>query len=352
MPNQKIKNWQKLKSNPKLLEKFLMREKVVQGLRAWFVQENFHEVETPLLLPIPTTEPYYDVFGTDLKIFGEEVRRAYLAPSPEFQMKKLLAAGLKNIYQIDKCFRNNEGKSKIHQTEFTMLEYYRAQTTYEKLMIDMEEMFLFVLRHINQDETSTILKYQSHSFDLAQPFERLTVAQAFKKYANIDEEILLSEEKLKLAAQKKGYHVDENTIWEEVFNQILLNEIEVYLGAERPTILYEYPKSQAALARLTPGKPDCADRFELWIAGLEIGNAYGELIDAKEQKQRCLEEIKTCKKLGKTYVEDFDHDFIEALENITDDCSGIAMGVDRMIMLFADVDNIDEVTFFPTSELF
>ena len=131
----------------------------------------------------------------------------------------------------------------------------------------------------------------------------------------------------------------------------MLNEIEPHLGEKVPTILYEYPRSQAALARLSQNK-NYAERFELWIAGLEIGNAYGELIDPIEQEKRCQKEIKTCQKLGKDYVKDYDHDFIDALANIESECAGIAMGVDRITMLFANTDNIDDITFFPTRELF
>ena len=346
-------NWQKLRDQKISLEPFLVREKVIHSLRAWFAQENFHEVDTPLMLTIPTTEAYYDLFETQLKIFGHEPRAAYLAPSPELQMKKLLAAGLENIYQIGKCFRNGEGLGPQHQTEFTMLEYYRQHHPYEKLMTDVEEIFRFLLHRIHpqQAPSNHTFIYQNHRYNLDRPFTRLRVAEVFFNYAGIDEKTLLDQNLLLKKAIAKGYKVAAETTWEEIFNQILLNEIEPHLGQDQPTILYEYPKQQAALARLTPGKPQFADRFELWVAGLEIANAYGELLDAQEQERRCQNEVSINQELGKTHITDYDHDFIAALRDIKEPCSGLALGVDRLAMLFANVTDIRQLTFFPTDEI-
>lgn len=391
--NSSSPTWQKLRTDPQKLEKLLIRETVIQVLRAWFAQENFHEVETPLMLSLPTTEPYYDLFQTELKIFGEKPRTAYLAPSPELQMKKLLTIpGMENIYQLGKCFRNQEGRGPRHQSEFTMLEYYRSGVGYEKLMDDLEEIVRFLMVKISasqeqfqkkksfsqeedekfhqtktsdpcqeEDEKShqtktsdpCLFNYQGKKYDLSLPFRRLTVSEAMAQYAGLSEDEWLTEKAIKASAQLKGYSVDAKTSWEELFDQILLNEVEPNLMA--PTFLHRYPLKQAALARLCADDERFAERFEFWWAGLELANGYGELVDPEEQSARCQEEITTCQNLGKKEITDYDHDFIEALKILSASqkkYAGIAVGVDRLAMIFADVSDISEIVFFPTSEIF
>lgn len=390
--NSSSPTWQKLRTDPQKLEKLLIRETVVQALRAWFAQENFHEVETPLMLSIPTTEPYYDLFQTELKIFGENSRLAYLAPSPELQMKKLLTIpAFKKIYQLGKCFRNQEGRGPRHQSEFTMLEYYRAGADYEQLMDDLEEIVRFLAQKVfaqklsssslvadghssnDPEKTSSSINghssndqrkispqvtikpfiYQQQPYDLYRPFRRLSVSEALKQYAGLEEDEWLTTAAIKKTASLKGYSVDQQTTWEELFNQLLLNEVEPHLI--EPTFLHRYPRQQAALARLCADDERFAERFEFWWAGLELANGYGELVDPSEQSARCQAEVSFCQQLGKKEITTYDKDFVKALEYLCatgQKYAGIAIGVDRLAMIFADVSDISDVVFFPTSEIF
>ncbi|MDO5561166.1 MAG: EF-P lysine aminoacylase EpmA [bacterium] len=338
-----MKNWQKIKNEPELLNNFFKREKIINALRQFFQSKNFHEVETPLLVPNPGTEPYLEVFATQLQLQNEKPKTAFLVTSPELQMKKLLAAGLENIFQITKSFRNGEGRSPTHNSEFTILEYYRANATYFDLMTDLDELLPYLFG-------GEKLTYQGKNYDLSQGCLRISVKDAFAKYAHITEKELLNRDLLCARAAEKGYQIDEHTTWEEAYNQIFLNEIEPNLGQDRPTIIYDYPRAQAALAKLCDDK-NYAQRLEVYLAGLELGNGFGELTDAAEQENRCLVDLRERERLGKTAY-DYDHDFIEALANIDFPAAGIAIGVDRLIMLAADVADITQITFFPTTEIF
>lgn len=340
---EKVKNWQKIKAEPERLTKFLGREKVIRRLRQFFSERGFHEVETPLLVPNPGTEPYLEVFETKLLLQNEAPKAAFLVTSPELQMKKLLAAGLGNIFQITKSFRNGEGRSPTHNSEFTILEYYRQDATYFKLMDDMDQLLPYLL--------GEKLTYQGKIYDLSQGCERMMVKEAFAQYAQVTEKELLDRDLLCAVAVKKGYQVTAETTWEEVYNQIFLNEIEPRLGQVRPTIVYNYPRAQAALAKLCEDDPNYAQRLEIYLAGLELGNGFGELTDASEQESRCQADLAERARLGKTPY-DYDHDFIAALGEINFPAAGIAIGVDRLIMLATNAGDITEVTFFPTTELF
>ena len=338
-----MKNWQKIKNQPKILDKFLVREKTIKALRQFFQSKNFHEVETPLLVPNPGTEPYLEVFATQLKLQNETPKTAFLVTSPELQMKKLLAAGLGDIFQITKSFRNGEGRSPTHNSEFTILEYYRHNATYKDLMTDLDELLPYLL--------GKTLIYQGKKYDLAHGCQRISVKEAFWHYAQITEAELLDRELLCQKAQAKGYQINSQTTWEEVYNQIFLNEIEPQLGQTQPTIIYDYPRAQAALARLCDEDQNYAQRLEVYLAGLELGNGFGELTDAAEQEKRCQADLQERARLGKTAY-DYDHDFIDALAAIDFPAAGIAIGVDRLIMLAADVADIQQITFFPTTEIF
>lgn len=343
MTTEELKNWQKIKAEPEKLKKFFWREKTIDLLRQFFKARDFHEVETPLLVPNPGTEPYLEVFATKLQLQDEEAKTGFLVTSPELQMKKLLAAGLGNIFQISKSFRNGEGRSLTHNSEFTILEYYRQDATYFDLMNDMDTLLPYLAGGMT-------LTYQEKIYDLSQGCDRIRVKEAFEKYANVNEDELLDQNKLKEKAKEKGYQVNEKTTWEEMYNQIFLNEIEPQLGQKKPTIVYDYPKEQAALAKLCADQ-NYAQRMEVYLAGLELGNGFSELTDAAEQESRCQADLRERARLGKmTY--DYDHDFIAALEAIDFPAAGIAIGVDRLVMLLADVSDITEVTFFPTREIF
>lgn len=366
-------NWQKIKQNPDLKQHFLMREQVLDGIRSFFKGKGFHEVETPQLVRYPGTEPFLEVFQTKLQTAEGQSQTGYLITSPEYAMKKLLSAGMGNIFQICKAFRNGEGLSSRHNPEFTILEWYRVDADYTDVMKDCEEMILFLLNIANvglknnnwiPDQVPPIrrasrdgnhrnlLFYQGRDYDLTSPWPRISVAQAFQKYAQVDTKTLLDEQKLLQVGKDKGYQVDENTTWEQIYNQIFANEIEPELAKlNTPMIVYDYPVSQAALSRKKKSDPRFAERFEFYIAGLEIGNAFSELNDAVEQEARIDVDLLQRDKLGKVKYGK-DQDFVEALREGMPESAGIAVGVDRLVMLLSNSENISETLFFPAKEVF
>jgi len=374
-----MKTWKKLKENPKLWDRYFVREKVLRETRNFFLKEGFHEVETPLLNPALPPESYLEVFETELIFRDKTRRRAFLTASPEMSLKKLLAAGIGDCFEICKSFRNQEDRSLLHNPEFTMIEWYRVNADYRKVMEDVENWIYYLAAnpdiqcHCESDVTSDeaipsglprhfvprndklqnsgILTYKNKTLDLTPPWERISIKESFQKYAGLDLDSHFDLEKMKKAAKKKGYKVENNT-WEELFNQIFLNEIEPHLGNEgKPTIIYDYPKDMAALAKLKKSDPNYAERFEFYLFGIELGDAYTELTDWKEQEERFKNEVQLRKKLGKIEF-DYDRDFIEALKSGLPDCSGIAVGLDRLIMILSGADNVADTLFFPAVELF
>lgn len=347
-----MKNWKKLKNNSELLKPFLIREQVVDAIREFFKKEGFHEVDTPLLVQSPGTEPYLEVFESELVTPGYENKKAYLLTSPELSMKKLLSAGMGSIFTICKSFRNGEGLSSFHNPEFSILEWYRVNADYTDVMKDCENLLLHILTvlKLNEDGKNQ-LEYQGVIYDLSTSWERISVSEAFEKYAGISKEDMLDKEKIVLIAKEKGYQVNEQTTWEEAYNQILLNEIEPHLGKSKPTILYDYPASQAALSKKKESDPRFAERFEFFIGGIELGNAFSELTDADEQEARMIADLKYRKELGKVEYK-MDSDFIEALRLGMPRTGGIAVGVDRLVMLFSNSASIKDTLLFPVDDVF
>jgi elongation factor P--(R)-beta-lysine ligase len=352
-----MKTWEKLKKHPELWDRYFVREKVLTAIRRFFLDRSFHEVEIPYLAPDLPPESYLEVFETTFLTRERRPLRAFLPASPEPFIKKLLVAGIGNCFSISKSFRNTENKSKTHNPEFTILEWYRTNADYMDIMDDCEELLVFINTYLQRMtgvkdlKRPTELIYQGKKINLSAPWERLTVSEAFKQYAQIDLPRALTFEALAPIAQKKGYSVGSEDTWEELFHQIFLNEVEQHLGKGRPTIIYDYPASQAALSRKKENDPRFAERFEFYIEGLELGDAYSELTDWKEQKERFKEETIERKRLGKI-DHPIDEDFINALKAGMPKSGGMAVGVDRLIMLFSDVVDIADTLFFPASEMF
>lgn len=347
-----MKNWKKIRENKELLKPYIVREKVVDAIREFFKKSGFHEVDTPLLVQSPGTEPYLEVFESELKTPGYENKKSYLLTSPELSMKKLLSAGMGSIFTICKSFRNGEGLSSFHNPEFSILEWYHVEADYTDVMNDCEDLMLYILNYLdlNQDGKNK-LSYQGKTYDLSTPWERISVSEAFEKYAGVLKDDMLNEEKIVKIAKQKGYQIDESTTWEEAYNQILLNEIEPHLGKDKPTILFDYPASQAALSKKKKDDPRFAERFEFFIGGIELGNAFSELTDADEQEARMIEDLQYRKELGKVEYK-MDKDFIEALRLGMPETGGIAVGVDRLVMLFSDSSSIKDTLLFPVEDVF
>lgn len=353
--------WKKLRNDPSFLNRLKIRETMIDAIRAFFKQNDFTEVSTPQLVLSPGTEPFLEVFETTLKIDNFPDRRAFLLTSPEYALKKLIAGGLGSCFEICKSFRNGEGISTTHNHEFTILEWYHVNGDYTNVMTDFELMVKAIALKLMEStkldhEVSIVggtilLGYQGKQYDLSAPWERISVADAFQTYAQVSERDLHDEIKLVEIAHAQGLSESPILTWEEAFHLIMLNKIESHLGRKRPTILYDYPTPLAALAKKKTDDPRYAERFEVYLAGLELGNAFSELLDADEQEERFRSELDLRAKLGKTKYE-LDEDYLAALRSGLPPTGGIAVGIDRLAMLFANTRNIQDVITFPISELF
>jgi elongation factor P--(R)-beta-lysine ligase len=356
-----VPQWKKIKSDPLIRQRMVKRSAVLASIRRFFDVHEFLEVETPILVRHPGMEPNLDPLGATLKRDDGVEFPGFLITSPEYSMKKLLAGGLPRIFEITKCFRNGEpwslagaGEQGTHNPEFTMIEWYRADADYRAIMTDTEAMVSSVAREV---VGSASLAYQGQPIELAAPWPRLTVAEAFDRYAGIDLGRGIDDpDRFRRAAADKGCQVSAGESFDDVYFKIFLRDIEPHLGAAeagkpaRPVILYEYPRSMAALARLKNDDRRYAERFEVYCRGLELGNAFSELNDAAEQRRRLEEESAERRRLHK-YPYELDEQFIEAVAAMPDS-AGIAFGIDRLVMLLTDAPSIRDVLFFPVSDLF
>jgi lysyl-tRNA synthetase class 2 len=350
-------NWLLLKENELMKEKFIIRAKIISLIRDFFIKNNFLEVETPTLVAHPGMEPHLDLFKTSISKENREISPAYLISSPEYAMKKLLTAGFPKIFQICRSYRKGETDN-LHNPEFTILEWYRAHADYTVIMRDVENLFLYLLKKLQTPNSQfpisnlgkNFLIYQNQKIDLSLPWPRLTVKNAFKKYAGINLDKTLDRESMARVARAKDYTVNRDDRFEDIFFKIFLNEIEPNLGKGKPTILMDWPIQMAALSRKKASDPRYAERFEVYIAGLELGNAFSELTDPIEQENRLKNEQKLRAKMKKE-VYNIDKEFIQALKIGMPPSGGIAMGVDRIVMLFTDAKSIEEVLFFPASKV-
>lgn len=327
----------------------MLRARLTAALRDWFAARDFVEVETPALQISPGLEPHLHAFATDLDAPDGARRRLYLHTSPEFAMKKLLAAGEARIFQLAHVFRNAE-RSDTHHPEFAMLEWYRAGTDYAALMADCADL----LRALAGIAERPIVSFRAMSCDLTVEPERLSLAEAFDRYAGIDllasapDPLIPDVDRLARAAMAVGIAPHEGDSWEDLFFRILFERIEPHLGSGRPTILMQYPVSMAALARPSPIEPRVAERFELYVAGVELANAFSELTDPAVQRARFEADMEVKQRLyGQRYP--IDEDFLAALA-IMPDAAGIALGWDRLVMLLAGKERIDDVLWAPVAE--
>ncbi len=314
-----------------------MRLAVENQIRAFFNGEGFLETRTPLLAPCPGMEPHIRPFGVVSVPPGSP--KYFLPTSPEFGMKKLLVGGLENIFQITPAFRD-EPVSITHLPEFTMLEWYRAYSNYHAIMADVENLFSHLAQSVLKKDS---IHFQGKEISVAKPWPRLKVRDLFKNYADID---LANSTRDSLASACKSFSlsVSADETWDDLYFKIWLNQIESHLPAGQAVFVYRYPPSQAALS-VTDHDPDgsvWAKRFEVYMGGIELANAFEELTDAAEQRKRFEKDMKL---RSDTYGEAFpitptDEAFLNALEQGMPPSGGIAMGVDRMIMLFADEPDI------------
>ncbi len=287
-------------------EKLAARARIIQAIRAFFVAQNFLEVETPHRIEVNAPEPHIDAVAA-----GD----GWLHTSPELAMKRLLAAGYGDIFQVCRVWRADERGSR-HQPEFTLLEWYRSHADYRQLMIDCENLFRHLL-------PAGELYWRGERIDLASPWRRLTVTEAFRRYASCSV---------------------ADAIGDGRFEEVLTTEVEPALGLS-PAFLTEYPAPLAALARLKPGDRAVAERCELYIGGLELANGFSELADPAEQRARFAADEEARRAAGKPPCP-LPENFLADLERMPE-AAGIALGVDRLVMLLTDAAAIDDVIAFP-----
>ena len=328
-----------------------VRQAVLRAIRDWFSGEGFAEVETPALQVSPGLEPHLKAFATELELPGGERQTLYLHTSPEFAMKKLLAAGEDRLFQLAPVFRNGE-RAALHHPAFLMLEWYRAGEDYHRIMEDCEQL----LRAVARAAQRPVLRWQGQEAVIDRPWQYLTVHEALARFAGLDLAACIGADPLqpdlaamRQACQRIGVRVSDGDSWDDLYFRVALEKVEPHLGIGAPCILYDYPIHMAALSRPKQDAPHLAERFELYACGVELANAFSELTDAAEQDRRFRADMALKKQL---YGYDYpvDADFIAALEHGLPDCAGIALGVDRLIMLLTGADRIEEVLWLPVSE--
>lgn len=325
----------------------LARGRIVTALRTWFASQEFVEVETGALRISPGNETHLHAFATTLATTDGMPSPLYLRTSPEFACKALLAAGERRIVEFAKVFRNRE-RGALHHPEFTLVEWYRAGEPYDTLMADCAA----ILREAAHAAGAAQLTFRGRSADPFAAPERLTVAQAFTRFADIDLLAALPDgvadrERLARAAQAAGIRIAGNDRWADIFSRVLVERIEPNLGIGRATILDEYPAVLSALAR--PARDArLAERFELYVCGVELANAFGEMTDAAEQRRRLEAEMAEKERIyGERYP--IDEDFIAALAHMPQ-ASGVALGLDRLVMLATGASRIEQVLWTPLGD--
>jgi lysyl-tRNA synthetase class 2 len=291
------------------------RDRIIREIRSYFYEEGYLEVETPLRIPAPAPESHIDAIPS-----GEW----FLHTSPELSMKRLLAAGYGPLFQICRCWREGE-RGRLHLPEFTMLEWYRPDADYLRLMDECETLIRSVAAAIGKGE---MIVYGGIEIDLRGKWQRITVAEAFSRYTAFS----MSE------ALQCG-----------IFDELMVEEIEPRLGISGPVFIHDYPASRGALARLKAGDPTVAERFELYMGGMELANAFSELTDPSEQRSRFIQEQEQRHTLGKANYS-MPEKFLDELPCMPQ-TTGIALGLDRLVMLLIDSPYIDDVVAFTPEEL-
>ncbi|MFN0219210.1 MAG: EF-P lysine aminoacylase EpmA [Hyphomicrobium sp.] len=325
--------------------RLLARAAIKRAIRAWFEAQGFIEIDAGCLQVSPGGETHLHGFRTELIGTDLTRRELYLHTSPEFAMKKLLAAGEEKIFTFAPAFRNRE-RGALHAPAFTMLEWYRVGAPYETLWDDCREILKIAANITQRPEWC----YRGKACEVAKHNDWVTLYQAFFQYAEIPLHETISDavgnrDALAALAEAKGVRVDPGDTWSDIFSRVLVEKIEPWLGVHRPDILCQYPAPEAALARPDPEDVNVALRFELFVCGVELANGFDELTDAKVQRAR-FEAWSADKE--RIYGEriPIDEDFLSALEHMPQ-ASGCALGFDRLVMLATGAQRVDDVIWTP-----
>ena len=320
------------------------RSAVTRAIRAWFDEQGFAEVETGILQVSPGNETHLHAPRTELASPGGERATRYLRTSPEFACKKLLTAGEAKIFELARVFRDRE-RGDLHLPEFTMLEWYRANATYDAVMADS----VVIIAHAAQATGIGRFSFRGRITDpFAEP-ELLTVAAAFERFAGIDLLATIDggegDRAALAAAAGEQVRITDDDTWSDIFSKVLVEHVEPNLGQGRLTVLFEYPAPEAALARAKASDPRVAERFEIYACGVELANGFGELTDAREQRHRFTQAMdEKQRRYGERYP--LDEDFLDAVGKMPE-ASGVALGFDRLVMLASGALRIDQVVWTP-----
>ncbi len=324
-------------ANKESRDRFLIRAKVVQGIRNYLSSKGFIEVETPTMQVIPggaAAKPFVTHHNAlDLEL--------YLRIAPELYLKRLVVGGFDRVFELGKCYRN-EGISSEHNPEFTMVEFYMAYADYNTLMELSEEMVSSLAKEILGDSK---VPYGEYEIDFAPPWKRISFKDALTSIGNAPEEVWDSEEAARRFAEELEIETEHLHSHGKVLGEIFDELVEPNLI--QPTFIYDYPVDISPLAKSKPEDPKVVERFELFVAGREIANAYTELNDPKEQRQRMLQQLRE-RDLGDEEAQRLDEDYIRALEYGLPPTAGEGIGVDRLVMLFTNAPSIRDVILFPT----
>ena len=324
-------------ANPEVRKTFITRSKIISAIRRYLDSRDFLEVDTPILNTIPggaSARPFVTHHNTlDIDM--------YLRIAPELYLKRLIVGGLERVYELGRMFRN-EGMSIKHNPEFTMMEVYQAYTDYHGMM----ELSENLISSVAQEVLGTmVINYQGQEINLTPPWRRLTMTDAVKEFAGLDFDLIKSDEEARRAVKEKGVHFEGAPTKGELLNLMFEEFVEENLI--QPTFILDYPVEISPLTKRKPGRPDLTERFEFFITGREFGNAYSELNDPVDQKERFLDQVRK-REAGDDEANMMDEDFVVSIEHGLPPTGGLGIGIDRLIMLLTDSYSIRDILLFPT----
>ena len=324
-------------SNPEVKDTFRKRIAIIQTMRDWLNERGFIEVETPMLHHIPggaTARPFITRHNTYNRDF-------YLRVAPELHLKRLIVGGFEKVFEINRCFRN-EGVDTRHNPEFTTMELYEAYEDYLGLMDSTEEMLVAIIEQVNG---SLQFEYQGETIDATPPWKRFTLFDAIREHAGIDLEPLKDRrDEAAKVADGIGIPVTKEMGYGKIVDEVMSERVQPKLV--QPTFLYDYPLDISPLAKKKRGNPDLTERFQPFIGRLEVGNAFSELNDPIDQRERFMDQLQQ-REAGDDEAQYLDEDFINALELGMPPTAGLGIGIDRLAMLLTNQPNIREVILFP-----
>jgi len=345
MHNRLEQNWNKLRNGKIDWTIFHFRAKTNDSIRTFFGLNNFLEVDPAILSPYPSLDSNIQTISACVHTLHGINKPYYLHTSPEHTMKKLISGGARQIYYLGKVFRDSE-LTRLHNPEFTLTEWYRCFCNYHDIIKDTQELILHI---IHEQHLDTQIVYQGIDIDLSPPWPVISMKELFKNKINVDLSDYLTTDSMKGLLDQIGIHYQQKDDWDVLFYRIFLERIEPGLGIPKPLFLIDYPVQLGLMARKKEDDPLWVERCELYIAGLELANGYSELIDPQEQKERFeIEQMNKKNMEKKNYP--IDKELLQALEMSIPECAGMALGVDRLIMLLADKSDIQDVILFPFSQ--